>query len=169
MLISIIHGTPSWVWGLLAASVALGLSQTRTREVSITRLTVLPFVLPGLSISGVVGTFGRLPLALAAWGAGVAAALTLGRTLPSARSESGAWRSGFVVVPGSMLPMVLMLALFGVKYFAGASLARQPALAADSSFAAGCSLAYGVFAGLFAARALSLRQVVARPAADVTT
>lgn len=168
MFIAVVHNTPFWVWGLLAGLVALGLSQTRTREVSLTRLTVLPLALLGLSFAGVVGAFGRMPLALAAWGTGVAVALTLGRRLVATRRAAASQHRGFVVVPGSVLPLVLILALFGVKYFAGASLGMHPALASDSGFAAGCSLAYGVFAGLFAARALSLRQATARPAASVT-
>ena len=65
-------------------------------------------------------------------------------------------------VPGSWLPLVLIVGLFCIKYFAGASLALHPALASDSSFAGLCSLAYGSFSGLFLARALSLRSLAPR-------
>ena len=47
MFIAILQHTPVWVWGLLAVLVTLGLSQTRSRELSLTRVTVLPLVLLG--------------------------------------------------------------------------------------------------------------------------
>lgn len=38
--IAIVQHSPAWVWGLLAALVALGLWQARARELSLTRVTV---------------------------------------------------------------------------------------------------------------------------------
>jgi hypothetical protein len=70
--------------------------------------------------------------------------------------------AGLLHVPGSWLPMVLIVGLFCIKYFAGASLALHPALAGDTAFAGLCSLAYGSFSGLFLARALSLRSLATR-------
>jgi hypothetical protein len=56
--------------------------------------------------------------------------------------------------------MALILALFCVKYAVGASLAISPALSADRSFAAAVSLAYGVFSGLFLARAFAVWKLI---------
>ena len=160
--IAIVQHTPAWVWGLLAALVALGLLQTRPRELSLTRVTVLPLVLAALSFSGVLSAFGHMPVALAAWAAGLAAAPALARKVVSVR---GAWWSpsrGRLHVPGSWLPLVLIVSLFALKYGAGVSLSLAPALASDASFAGLCSLAYGTFSGLFLARALSLRSLATR-------
>ena len=65
-------------------------------------------------------------------------------------------------MPGSWLPLALMVALFAVKYIANVSLALHPALARDAAFAAACGLAYGGFSGLFLARSLSLRALATR-------
>ena len=164
MILSIIQHTPAWVWGLFAALLALGLWQTRAREMSLLRITLLPLAMLALSLSGVLSAFGHAPLALGGWAAGVAAALTLGRGLVAARGA--AWRpaTGTVHVPGSWLPLALIVALFALKYFAGVSLALHPELAVDARFAGLISLAYGMFSGLFLARGLALRNLAKRRA-----
>ena len=162
--IAIVQHTPAWVWGLLAALVALGLWQTRPLEMSLTRVTVLPLVLTALSLSGVLSAFGHMPVALGAWVAGVGAALVLGSKAMTIRDASWSASRGLLRVPGSWLPLVLTVSLFALKYGAGVSLALAPALARDITFAGLCSLAYGSFSGLFLARALSLRSLATRPA-----
>ena len=163
MFIAIVQHTPVWVWGLLAALVAAGVAQTRSREVSLLRITLLPLVLLGLSLTGVFGAFGHRPIALAAWLVGVGAALSLARRAVAVRGASWSAESGLLHVPGSWLPLALMIGLFAIKYCAGASLALFPSLASDAAFAGACSLAYGSFSGLFLARALSLRSLAVRP------
>ena len=159
MFIAIIQHTPAWVWGLLAALMGLGLWQTRDREMTLTRITILPLVLIALSLSGVLKVFGPLPTALGAWAAGVGAALMIGRQLVAVRGARWSAQTGLLHVPGSWLPLVLIVGLFCIKYIAGASLGMHPALAHDTTFAGVCSLAYGGFSGLFLTRAMSLRSL----------
>ncbi|MEO8058180.1 MAG: DUF6622 family protein [Burkholderiales bacterium] len=166
--IAIVQHTPAWVWGLLATLVALGLWQTRPLEMSLTRVTLLPLVLTVLSLIGVLSKFGHLPVALVAWAAGLATAIVLGRKAVSVRGASWSANRGLLHVPGSWLPLVLIVSLFVLKYGAGVSLALAPTLATDTTFAGLCSLAYGTFSGLFLARALSLRSLASRPAAMQT-
>ncbi len=163
MFIAILQHTPVWVWGLLTGLIALGLWQTRDREMTMVRVTVLPLVLIALSLSGVFSAFGHFPVALGGWAAGVGAALAIGRQLVSVRGAHWSGQAGRLHVPGSWLPLVLIVGLFCIKYFAGAGLAMHPALATDTTFAGLCSLAYGTFSGLFLARAMQLRGL-ARPA-----
>lgn len=165
MFTSILQHTPIWVWGLFTALIALGLSQTRDREVTLLRVTILPLVMIALSLSGVVSAFGHAPLPLAGWASGVGAALAFGRQVVAVRGARWSVESGRLYVPGSWSPLVLIVGLFCVKYGAGASLAMHPALATDAAFAGLCSLAYGSFSGLFLARALSLRRLATRGAA----
>ena len=159
MNLEIIRHTPFWVWAVLAELVAIGLWQTRARQIGRGRVTLLPLVLLGLSFGGVLGSFGWLGVAFGGWAAGVGAALAFGR---NAVAVPGAWwsqRTGLLHVPGSWLPLGLMLALFALKYFAGASLALHPALVTDAVFAAACSFGFGGLSGLFLARSLSLRKL----------
>ncbi len=160
--ITIVQHTPAWVWGLLATLSALGLWQTRPREMSLTRVTVLPLVLAALSLGGVLSAFGHLPVALLAWATGVAASIALARRAVAVRGAAWSASRGLLHVPGSWWPLVLIVSLFAIKYGAGVSLALAPTLATDTTFAGSCSLAYGVFSGLFMARALSLRSLATR-------
>ena len=159
MNLEIIRHTPFWVWAMLAKLVAIGLWQTRARQIGRARVTLLPLLMIGLSLGGVLGSFGVLAVAVGGWATGVGAALAFGR---HALAVPGAWwsqRTGLRHVPGSWLPLALMLALFALKYCAGASLALHPALGTDAVFAAACSFGFGGFSGLFLARSLSLRML----------
>jgi hypothetical protein len=168
MVIAIVQHTPVWVWGLLAALTSLGLWQTRDRQMSLRRITVLPLVMVVLSLSGVLGAFGPSIAALAAWAAGVAAAQVAASHLLDLRGAAWSPSTECLRVPGSWLPLTLILGLFAVKYFAGYNLAVNPALATTAGFAGLCSLAYGLVSGLFMARALSLRSLATAPQAQAT-
>ena len=57
-------------------------------------------------------------------------------------------------LPGSWLPLLLILIVFTLKYAIGVQLAMQPALAHASGFAFVVTALYGLLSGLFAARTL---------------
>lgn len=163
MLLAIVQHTPVWVWGLLAALVAIGLSQTRDREMTLTRITVLPLVLLALSGAGVFSAFGPTPVALGAWLTGLLAALALASRFITVRGAAWHPHTATLRVPGSWLPLALIVALFLLKYAVGVSLALHHEMAQQASFAGGCSLAYGLFSGLFLARARALRSLARQP------
>jgi len=160
MIWSILEHTPLWVWALFFGLVLLGIYQTRTLEVSRARATILPIFMIGLSLNGVLGAFGPVPIPLGAWVLGFWAALpTLGR-LVSARGASWSATTARFRVPGSSVPPILIAGVFVCRYAGGASLAIDPHLAANTTFAGLLSLLYGFFAGLFWARARSLQRLV---------
>ena len=72
MFIGILQHTPPWVWGLLAALVALGLTHVKTRQMTLRRAALMPVVMAGLSLSGVLSSFGGHALPMLAWVAGAA-------------------------------------------------------------------------------------------------
>ena len=164
MFINIVQHTPVWVWAVFGALLALGLRQSRASEVGLTRITVLPVVLLLLSFGGVLSAFGHTPVALGAWTTGVGVALTIARRAVAVRGA--AWRAdrALLQVPGSWVPLVLMLSLFSIKYAAGVLFAMAPVLALDPAVVTPFSLAYGSFSGLFFARALSLRALATQRA-----
>ncbi len=174
LLGAIIQNTPYWVWALLAGLIALGTSQLAGRNVSLARATAMPLAMTGLSVYGLVSAFGGAGLVGASVGAWLVAAcaiaglaLWLQPAAPSGTLYAAASRSFYI--PGSAMPLALILGIFLTKYFVGVELALQPALARDSSFALQIALLYGVFNGLFAARALRLWCLVRRSAAFAAT
>ena len=160
MIIGILQHTPVWVWVVFAAILLLGLQQTRTRDVSIARATILPVVMIVLSLSGVLGAFAHVPLAWVAWAVGVGASLLLASKAVAVRGASRATKPGHLRIPGSFVPVILILAVFITKYTAGIALAMNPTLATNPGVAVALSLVYGAFSGLFWARAQSLRALI---------
>jgi len=160
MIFGILEHTPVWVWAVFAAVILLGLQQTRTRDISIARATVLPVVMITLSFTSVLGAFGQVPLAWAAWLIGLALALVLAGKAVGVRGASKSAQPGYLHIPGSFLPVALILAVFVTKYSAGVALAMNPSLAANTRVAVSLSLVYGAFSGLFWARARSLRAIL---------
>jgi len=160
MILDILAHTPVWVWIVFGALILLGLQQSRTRDVSIARATILPVVMILLSLSGVVGAFGPVPFALAAWAAGVGLSLTLAGKAVAVRGASRSTLPGHLRIPGSFIPITLIITVFLTRYSAGVALAINPSLAANTAVAVTLSLVYGVFSGLFWGRAQSLRAVV---------
>ena len=150
----IIANTPTWVWALLLALLWLGLSQTRTRQVGRRRVLILPLVMTGLSLSGIGSSFGYSAELCLAWtaSAAVVVGLLLARPAPAAGHYDH--RTGLLHLPGSWLPLALILCIFAIKYTVGASLAIRPDLAQAVWFSASVSALYGALAGTFIARAV---------------
>jgi len=148
-----VAGTPAWVWGLLALLGALGLSQARTRTIHELRLALLPLAFSAYAFYGLTHVFGLTLAGALVWSAGFAASLgagiALGR-LAGARYLAGTRR---FVVPGSWVPLAVILAIFLSRYVVAASLAMRPELRQAAAFALGASLVYGLLGGYFPARA----------------
>jgi len=69
-------------------------------------------------------------------------------------------------VPGSWIPLALILGIFMTKYVVGVELNMQPQLARDGQFTVIVAGLYGVFNGLFVGRAVRLWRLALRPAAS---
>lgn len=162
----ILASTPTWVWGLLAALLALGLSQLRDRRMSLLRVALMPLAMGIFAIWGMVSSFGvssQLVWVLTAWlGAAATIATLIGIGNPPAGTRYDDASRSFAQ-PGSFVPLVLILGIFLTKYAVGVELALQPRLAHDFEFAVAIAAVYGVFNGFFTGRALRLLRLAFRP------
>jgi hypothetical protein len=152
----IIRNTPVWVWALLAALVALGYSQTRSRTVGLRPVVIMPVAMILLSLYGTVSAFGASPMVLGAWLAACAALATVVVLRPAPLGTAYDSVSRQFAMPGSWLPMLVILGIFCTKYAVGVTLAMQPTMARHALFAALVGMLYGLFSGFFAGRALRL-------------
>jgi hypothetical protein len=153
----IIKRTPTWVWGLLAVLLALGISQLKGREIGLRRVVVMPVAMLGFAFYGILSAFGasgQLGAALLVAAAAAAAALMHGLAAPAGTRFDAASRS--FSVPGSAVPLLLIASIFMTKYLVGVELALQTRLAPDAVFVLPVALLYGAFNGIFAGRALRL-------------
>ena len=152
-LIDIVSHTPVGVWIGLAVLVALGLAQTRDRDVSAARLWLVPIVTGTLSFLGTWHSFGGAGQWLAAggWVVGGAAGFASNRALDLPR-RAGANADGTFRIGGSFAPLLLFVSIFALRYAVGVALAIAPQLAHESLAALLVGVATGLPAGLLAAR-----------------
>jgi hypothetical protein len=162
LLMQVLVHTPRWVFILFFVLLAFGISQLVARAASLMRVSVLPVVMVALSLHGVATAFASQGMALLAWAlpAAAAAGLVLARPLPAGTRYDAATRS--FALPGSALPLALMMGIFFTKYAVGVSLAMVPELARAGSFALAISALYGAFSGVFLGRAIRLWRLATR-------
>jgi uncharacterized integral membrane protein len=155
VVVEVVRRTPTWAWAVLAALVVLGSLQLRDHEQSRARLLMMPAALAAWSLWSAAALFGAGAAVLAAWLGGAALALVVGRA-PQRRPAVRANAAGGIAVRGSVLPLLLMLGVFAVRYVVAVTLVFHPGWRALWPFALAASAVYGLLSGLFAARALRL-------------
>jgi hypothetical protein len=139
--------------------LGLGYLQSRTRQVNPTVLRFVALGFLGYSLWGVVSSFGSGWLSLAPWFVGSAVAVLGTRASFWAQGVSLVPNSRRVLVPGSWLPLALMLSIFAVKFALGFAAGAGTPVISGSPAAAACALALGLLSGLFAARARAVVSV----------
>lgn len=163
-LLEILNHVPLFVWGILAALVAMGVRLSRTTAMTPRRVVALPLVWLVIGLWGVKSGAGLFSPAGLAWAGGLLAGATLVRLLRwpgQVRYDATARR---FIVPGSWIPLTLMLAIFAVKAYAGMTLAMHPDVAHQVGFAVGTSAVFGFLSGCFLGRSLGI--LSARPRVD---
>lgn len=156
MILQILKHTPAWVFVLFVALLHLGYIQSKTRSVTKSRLAVLPLAMVGLSLYGVISAFGANVIGVASWTIAMALAVLVNTFLRQPQGVVYVSTAKAFVIPGSWLPLGLMMAIFFIKYAVAVALVRVPAPALRESvtFIALTALAYGFLSGIFFARTL---------------
>lgn len=159
----ILRGTPAWVWGLLATLLALGASQLRDRTASLVRVSVMPVAMTAFSAWGTLSAFGASPLlaqVVLVWllAAGGLHALVAAGTA-KARYDAA---TRTYALPGSAVPLLLIVAVFCIKYVVGVELAMAPRLVQDAPYALTVAALYGASTGIFIGRAARLWRLALR-------
>jgi hypothetical protein len=162
---SIFKRTPTWVWGLFATLLALGLSQVRSRKVRLPRMILIPLVMTSLSFWSTVSAFGSSTLfsqVVLCWITGATLMLSLVASRPPQTGTRYDVATHHLHLPGSWVPLALIMGIFLTKFVVGIDLAMQPALARDFTYALTVSGLHGIFSGVFAGRALRQWRLVQR-------
>lgn len=154
MLYQILVHTPTWVWGVLLLLVWMGLSQTVPRTCRLRRVIALPLVACALSLYGTFAGFGTVHAAWVMWaGAALITVIWVASSDLPAGVRYHAEQRAFSL-PGSWVPLGLMMAIFLTRYVMGVVLAMQPALSQDPAVAAIVASLYGALSGVFIGRML---------------
>ena len=165
MLIAILLHTPLWVWALLTALVALGLWQRRARRVRPARLLVLPMAMLALGLWSMAPGFVAQPGLGALWLLALLGAARWGRSLAPPAGTRWLPAQGVLALPGSWLPLALILSIFSLRYATGVALALQPAWRNMWQVQLPLALLFGTLSGVFLGRALG-QWALTRPSAQ---
>jgi hypothetical protein len=166
MLIQILTHTPLYVWAILAFLLWRGAAEMRDRELTLRRMLILPLVMLGLSLNDMALKFDMGMVLVAAWVTGCAAAMLLAWRFGRTRIAAGT-APDRVLVRGSAMPLMLMLAIFLTKYITSVVLVIQPQLAHQLAVAGAICLVFGVFNGLLLGRLARMARAVGQQRAGL--
>lgn len=154
VLLEILLYTPPWVFALLAGLAVFGLMQVRTRAVPVWLALVLPAGLMALSISGVLQYVGMWWPALTTWAVGLGAVAMLYAKVMNPQTARYDAERRRLVIAGSWLPLLVILAIFSVRYALGVARGMDLAVVRDRNVQLAVSLLLGSFSGFFLARGI---------------
>lgn len=157
---------PTWVYGLFALLLALGLSFTRPRAVHPVAPMLMAVGFGGYSLYGVISAFGASPTGIAAWAMGMAVSAFLARPCFGPKGLSRVAGSPRVLVPGSWWPLALIMGIFAVKFSVGVVRGAHWPIGSDELFAPSVCLVLGLLSGGFTARGLNIRRHVQATSGD---
>ena len=148
MLQQILIRTPFYVWAILAGLVYRGYIASTDREATFWKLFIIPAVMPLLTLPDLASKFGSGAQTFAIWAAAAGATALLTWQMSSAKVTPAA-QPGKVLVRGSWLPLVAMMAVFFSKYALNILLAISPQARHDALVAAIFGALLGMFNGVF--------------------
>jgi hypothetical protein len=142
----ILKNTPPWVFALFAVLLIFGAQALKDRTVPMWRLVIIPIVFIGWGLISIAMKIAA-PGLIADWFAAAAIGGALGWGTTRVDQVRFKRTPGLVDVPGSALPLVRNLLIFGSKYGLGVAAAILPSQQQNIQF---CDIAVsGVSAGYF--------------------
>lgn len=148
--LGILTHTPLWVWPVLALIIVIGLKRTQDRTVSAPRLVLMPLIILGLASWNLTALGGSLT-AMAGLGIGIVAGTSAGLTLESRAGTTQVSR-GVVHLRGDWISLLVLLAIFAMRYATTVVSIAAPAIAASDAYHFATALLSGFFAFLTLSR-----------------
>ena len=156
MILQVLANTPTWVFALFVLLLGLGLMQTRTRVVRRLPALILPAGMVALSLAGINSSFGLKPMPLLCWVIALVFASLVGYYFFRDTDVQYDATTHAFVVPGSWVPLAVIMAIFFAKYIYAVMRAFNAAVLDTTPLVVMLSAIYGLLSGYFAARALNL-------------
>jgi hypothetical protein len=156
LIVQVLSHTPVWVYALFFALLVFGLMQTRTRTVGKLPALLLPAGMIALSLAGINSSFGLGPIPMLAWGAALTITAVAGYVLFRDKRIHYKATDGKFFIPGSWIPLAVMMAIFFAKYVYAVMSALKAEVTSTPMFIGALSAVYGLLSGYFASRAVNL-------------
>ena len=127
-------------------------------------MLILPVALLALGLSSTAAGFIALPASAALWLLALTAGAALGWRRPPPAGARWLPTEQRLQLPGSWMPMLLIVAIFSLRYAANVGMAINPAWRSAPALLLPLALLYGALSGVFLGRALTLFRSDARAA-----
>jgi hypothetical protein len=149
---AIIHGTPIWVWVLLVVLLSRGFKALRSGTAPLSKLAITPLIFAGWGIVHLISD----PLAgwssVIAWIAGSLIGIAVGVFMANRSRFIVDPIANTVMLPGSVLPLLLIVATFVAKFWLGFEIATVTDLSSLGVVVLIDAVVSGVVAGVFGGR-----------------
>lgn len=118
-ILSILTGTPWWVFVIFGYVLFIGLKATRPHTVPLMRLFILPIIFNIWSLVNFITSTYAPVFQLALWLGMLLLGLAIGYFIHSKRTIVVDHTAMTVHLPGSWIPLILIMSIFIVKYYFG--------------------------------------------------
>jgi len=153
-LLALISHTPVWVFAILFVLLVVGSIQTKARKVSANTIFILPIAMVFFSVFNVYSAFGFTFFIISAWFFGLILSIFIGIKLGEPKDVNFSIEDNTVVIPGSWIPLFIMMVIFFTKYFVNVAAALEFSIIFEANFILFISAIYGVCSGVFISRGL---------------
>jgi hypothetical protein len=150
--------TPLWVYPLILIVLILGARNLQTRERPLAPLFILPVILLIFASVNLAASSAALTLVLPAFAVSLAIGGAIGWNLVP-RDVVAVRGQGRVRVPGSIAPLLIVIAAVILRYAIGYIYGRWPELRADPALALEFSATGALLAGIVWGRILRLARI----------
>jgi hypothetical protein len=150
----IVRGTPVWVWILLVFLLSRGVKALNGGTAPLGKLAIVPVVFAVWGIVHLATEPAAGWQAAGAWVFGAAVGLLAGAFIARKSRFTVDRAQKTVTLPGSTVPLILILVTFASKFWLGVELATSAPALADSGYVVLDALVSGIVAGIFAGRFL---------------
>lgn len=151
-MLEILQKTPLWVYLLFIALLTFGIKQTNDRTATRAALLLLPAGMMAYSLFDMITNIGFYGYRLMLWSAGTLIAWPFAIVLLTQKGMEYNLATRKIFVPGSWLPLTIIMGVFSVKYAQGAITALSPEVTNSYLFVWTFSFLNGVFFGIFSVR-----------------
>lgn len=133
-ILSIIHGTPIWVWFLFGYLLYRGITGLKARTMTMSRIFLVPGIFLFLSLQNIVSRMCSCfnSTALAIYTLLLSLGILIGWLLVRHMKITVDKKRHLIAMPGSTLMLVLTILIFGIKYFFGYMKAANPEIMAST-------------------------------------
>lgn len=150
-MIDALKGTPWWVYALFIYLVVVGVKTIKPQVASLKKIFILPLIFIVWSLSGLGGKL-SLGLDLSVWIPSFILGILVGWGLTRSLKIKADKKKALIRVPGGLLTLVLILVVFGVKYYFGYTYATDPGASTNFNIVAADLISSGIITGMFFGR-----------------